>query len=769
MNTGGGKTIDGLVILQSYLNAGEGPSLYVTPSNYLQAQVIAEAKRIGIRTTTNVDGAAYLQGDAVGVVNVQELVNGRTKFSVKRPSKRAPIGAVVIDDAHAALATTREKLSLSISRSNSAFDALLTLFEADLRTQSVEGFLDVKDDRRGTPVRVPFWAWRSKLEEARTILRKHIGEGKDLFFDWPGVADVLALSRPVFSNDKLTITPFCPPIDHVTSFMEAAHRVFLTATLADDSVLVTDFGADPESVAEPVTPLTAGDIGERMILVPQEINPGLSAEDIRAEIVELSKAHNTVVLVPSGPWAETWRPHAAVVATTDTIEGTIHRLTTEDHVGLVVLVNRYDGIDLPDDACRILVIDGLPEAFSPEERLDALITNEDSGIDARQVHRIEQGMGRGVRSNEDHCVVFLLGPRLAQLTVDPRTEPMFSPATRAQLKLSRTVAAAISNKPMPAIISTAKQALDRDEAWEQLALTALRNVIPEPGSVNASASARREAFVLAAGGDYPGARGRIEAAAEQEADSVAAGTLRELQAIYADLTDPELGQQTLLMAREKNTNVTKPQGGLAYKPLESHSQQVATCVQRLTSRYTGDVQLRLDFESVIEDLVFDELRTEQFEEAMRQVGFLIGLGSQRPEHDNNAGPDNLWALGDNTFWVIEAKTGVRSEAIGKRDLGQLQQSMAWVGHKYDPAAQHVPVLVHRAQMIFSSASTLPGLRIITERGLGELASALRAFSVALAASQGWRDPEVVERLLKGHGLLAGQLAAFTVPQLGVKK
>ena len=30
------------------------------------------------------------------------------------------------------------------------------------------------------------------------------------------------------------------------------------------------------------------------------------------------------------------------------------------HVGLVVFVNRYDGIDLPDDACRILVIDGLP-------------------------------------------------------------------------------------------------------------------------------------------------------------------------------------------------------------------------------------------------------------------------------------------------------------------------------------------------------------------------------------------------------------------------
>lgn len=35
VNTGGGKTIDGLVILQSYLNDGVVPALYVAPSSYL--------------------------------------------------------------------------------------------------------------------------------------------------------------------------------------------------------------------------------------------------------------------------------------------------------------------------------------------------------------------------------------------------------------------------------------------------------------------------------------------------------------------------------------------------------------------------------------------------------------------------------------------------------------------------------------------------------------------------------------------------------------
>jgi len=768
VNTGGGKTIDGLIILQSYINAGAGPALYVAPTKYLVNQVVAEATKLGIETTTNVDGGAYLNSEAIGVINAYELVNGRTKFSKNRPTRpRAPIGAVVIDDAHAAIATTRTQLALTLPRSNPAFTRLLELFADDLKTQSSDSYMDVRDDRRGSPVRVPFWAWRSKVEQAREILRTQTAEKQDLYWQWPAVKDVLPLCRVVFSNHELTITPLCPPIDHVTSFMEAKHRVFLTATLADDSVLVTDFGADPESVSRPITPVTAGDIGERMILAPQEINPGLDAETIRAHIVKLSKDYNTVVLVPSDKWAKVWEPHAAIVATKDDIDDAVERLRGEKHVGLVVLVNRYDGIDLPDDACRILVLDGLPEAFSPEERLDSLLVSSESGIDNRQVQRIEQGMGRGVRSNEDHCVVFLLGPRLAQLTVDPRTLGSFSPATQAQLKLSRQVAAKMDNLPVGRIIDTAKQALTRDSAWVQLALKALRNIAPVPGNIRDAAVAEREAFVHAQNGDTGAARDTISAAVAGETDDAVAGVLLEIQATYADMTDPQLAQQTIALARARNTNVTKPLGGLAYTPLDAHSPQVKTCTERLSARYSTPAALRLDVESIVEELVFNEFRVEQFEEALRRAGVFIGLGSQRPEHDTNTGPDNLWALGDNNFWVIEAKTGAKSPAIGKRDMGQLATSMLWFGTRYDPQAKPVPVMVHPAVLAYADATPVTGMRVITERGLGELAAALRSFATALAEA-GWTDAEVVGRLLDGHGLAAEKLARFTSPQRGVK-
>ena len=768
VNTGGGKTVVGLLILQSYVNEGKGPGLYVAPNKHLAKQVLAEARNLGLAVTTDVDSSQYLASEAIGVINAHELVNGRTKFSDRRPTRpRAPIGAVIIDDAHAAIATTRSQLALSLPRENDGYRQLLELFAGDLKEQSTNGYLDVLDERRGLPMRVPFWAWREKLDRVIPILRAESVEGRPLFWSWDGVSEHLALCRAVFSEREVTITPLCPPIEHVTSFAEAKQRVFLTATLADDSVLVTDFGANSESIAKPITPVTAGDIGERMILAPQEINPGLQAPDVREHIAALSKDHNTVVVVPGERWVAPWREHAAQVALGDDVESAVDTLRSGAHVGLVVLVNRYDGIDLPDDACRVLVLDGLPEAFTPEERVRSTMVSAGSGVDDRQVQRLEQGMGRGVRSNEDHCVVFLLGARLAQLTVDPRTAQRFSPATQAQLKLSRNVAAQIDNVPIEKIISTAKQALDRDPGWVKLALQSLRNIAPRPGTVTAAAVAERQAFEHAQRGDFPGAVRLLSEAAESEPDPTTAGVLLELQATYADATDPVLGQQTLAQARAKNTNVTKPRTGVAYVALQAHSAQARTCTERLSARFSTHAALRLDVEAIIDDLVFDELRTEQFEEAFRRAGDFIGLGSQRPEHDIGSGPDNLWALGENVYWVAEAKTGAKSSAIGKRDVAQLANSMLWFGDRYDPEATAVPVMIHRAVQVFSDAAPPPGMRIITEQRLGEFVHSLRSFGEALAASN-WSDLEVVGRLLEGHKLAANQLEGFTVRQRGIR-
>ena len=48
MNTGGGKTLVGLLILKSRLNEKKGPAVYVAATPYLASQVIQEANALGI-------------------------------------------------------------------------------------------------------------------------------------------------------------------------------------------------------------------------------------------------------------------------------------------------------------------------------------------------------------------------------------------------------------------------------------------------------------------------------------------------------------------------------------------------------------------------------------------------------------------------------------------------------------------------------------------------------------------------------------------------
>ena len=51
MNTGAGKTLVGLLALQSSLHEGVLPAVYVTADNYLAKQVLREARELGISAT----------------------------------------------------------------------------------------------------------------------------------------------------------------------------------------------------------------------------------------------------------------------------------------------------------------------------------------------------------------------------------------------------------------------------------------------------------------------------------------------------------------------------------------------------------------------------------------------------------------------------------------------------------------------------------------------------------------------------------------------
>lgn len=760
VNTGAGKTIDGLVILQSYLNAGEGPALYVAPDKYLVEQVRREAERIRIPTIDNPDDPKYLAGDVIAVVNASKLFTGLSVFSDARPSwrSRVPIKSVVIDDAHAALTTMRQHLALSIPRADEAYDALLNLFEDDLRQQAPNDLLDVQDASLAALARISFWAWQSKVESVRKLLHKN-RDSEAIKYAWPAVSEVLELCRAVFTGNAVTITPTLPPIRHITGFAEAAHRIYLTATLADDSVLVSEFGADADSVSKRITPLTAGDIGERMILAPLEMNPGLKPERVRRAVADLARDYNVVVLAPSAPAAKAWEVFTNRIIYAPDVAATVDGLRSGKHIGLVVFVNKYDGIDLPEDACRVLVIDGLPEAQSAEDRVESQLRKHARFGDDRQIQRIEQGMGRGVRSNEDHCVVLLLGARLSQLVIGSDSLARFSPATRAQLELSRTVAGGLQDAPLEDILQVARQALDRDENWVRLAKLKLANIEPPTSNVSTTAIERRRAFEAAIDHNYRDAEHHMSAAVASSSDQAEQGWLLEQQASYINLTDPVRAQTTLVSARKKNRAVLRPLSGISYTRLPASADQAQRVIEFAANNYSSPAELRLGFQAVLDDLVFDPERTEAFEEAMRGLAEHIGLSSQRPEFELREGPDVLWALGELRYWVIEVKSGVTGSLIHKRDANQLSGSMNWFAKRYDPTTKATPVMVHPVRKLAPDASAPDAMCILDEDGLIKLKTSVTKLAEALAAAP-TNSIESVNALLQGHRLQPGNLSGY---------
>jgi len=136
MNTGAGKTLLGILMLQSSLNEGIYPAIYLCPDNYLARQVMAEARELEIRTVDDPADEAFRHGEAILVSNVFKLFNGKSVFGIG--SSRIPIGAIVLDDTHTCIERIQEQFTLDVSAETSreTYRALVRVFQADLEAQS---------------------------------------------------------------------------------------------------------------------------------------------------------------------------------------------------------------------------------------------------------------------------------------------------------------------------------------------------------------------------------------------------------------------------------------------------------------------------------------------------------------------------------------------------------------------------------------------------------------------------------------------------------
>lgn len=759
MNTGSGKMLVGLLVLQSSLNEGVGPAVYITPDNYLAAQVMSEAKDLGIAATTDPDSAEFRSHQAILVANIDKLVNGRSVFGVGQQGARIPIGSVVIDDAHACLDAVADQFSISLPVEHPAYAELLDLFEEDLRAQSPLGLVEVKSNDPQSLMLVPFWSWQDKSERVLGILHAN-RESKELLFNWPLLKTVMKWCTCCFSGRRLEIAPRCLPIDQLPSLSRAKRRVYMTATLADDGVLISHLGADPQAVADPIRPKGAGEIGDRMIIAPQEVNPEIYEDDLKRLAADIAQTYNVVVLVPSARRSEFWADVAHQTLQKENISAGIARLRS-GHVGLTVLINRYDGVDLPDDACRLLIIDGLPESVGLLDSAESRVLEGTKQQLLRQIQRLEQGMGRGVRSGEDRCAVLLFGRRLTQRVNEPDARAMFTPATLVQMDMGREVTKQVKGRPIEELRPILELCMNRNTPDGQRWWLAGRGRLAKAkegavSHVNASVGRLRQAFDLAVRDQAYQAFETVQAALQGEQDKAVLGYLMQQVAEYRHQSNATEAQKILMKAIGLNPKVIRPIGGISYARLLSPAKEQAVAAEAyMREQFIEPNQFVLWVYALANDLVWDKDRTEQFESAMQALGTMLGFGSQRPDRQyKDGGPDNLWALGELQFLVIECKSGVDNDGtpISKSHCNQLLGAKSWFDRAYDQTCSATPILVHPQAQFQAEASPSPDVRVLASRGLEELRGALRAYAKSIGDQARFPSLGEIQSLLQQYKL-----------------
>jgi hypothetical protein len=779
-NTGGGKTVVGLLIGQSSLNEGFGPVAYFASDSYLVDQVLTEASNLGIATTEDPRSAEYISQKAILVSTLHTLFNGKSKFGVDGVSTSIlSLGTVIIDDAHAALATVEQQFRLSVSSEHGFYRDILNLFEDDLSAQSAPKLAEIRLGDSDAVLRIPFWAWTDKQLQVLRIAMEYATDSDDevFLFNWPLIKDQLELCSATVGGSALDIRPPCPPIHKIPAFTNAARRVYLTATLADDAILISDFDVDPELIKDAVTPGRASDIGDRMILAPLELNPNQDIDAVRelarnyaegfpnASGAPTRQPINVVVIVPSARAASPWTPYADRNWNVKQLVEGVNELKS-GHVGLVVLANKYDGIDLAGDACRLLIIDGLPRSMDGVEQREAIAFPKSHKVMARRVQRVEQGMGRGVRDADDYCAVILLGNDLTQAIHDPKQRALFSPATNIQIELSRNLAVQIHGGGMSAVSESINLCLDRDPNWIEVGRKALAQTNYKSESfIRAYEVAVRDAFNHAIVRDFNGAEEALQVAINSTVDGAEKGWLMEQKATYLHFRNRVEAQNLLRSASSFNHHVLRPLRGITFERIRAVEVQAQAVIEYATSNFSDGNSAILQVNSLLDNLQWDEEKSGLAEHVWEDIGHLLGFGSERPEQKYGKGPDNMWAINNNTNLLFELKTGALNRPIHKDYLEQLAGHVLWHDEEYSRySTSAVPIFVHPNGAHDGRGTPPPGTRVLETLGLSKLKKALKEMAAALQPANSWADMQQITEQLNEHNLTAQKfVSTFTVP------
>lgn len=740
--TGEGKTIIGLLILQSKINQKKGSSLYLCPNKYLAEQVKTQADEFGIPyCSIGQEGLPedFMNGEKILITHAQMLFNGRsTNFGIE--NKSVEVENIVLDDAHSCIEVIKSACKFLVPRTSECYTELLQLFSEHLKAQGNGTFSDIVNKSGSAILAVPYWDWQSKTDEVVEILSKYNrNKDKGVWFAWELLKNNIKNCLAVFSGSEIEISPFTLPVEKFGAFNNASHRVFMSATISNDSFFIRDLGLGKEIIETPLT-FDKKWSGEKMVLIPSLIDGSLTRETIVNWIGPWKNTNYGVVAITPSNWhTRIWVATGSTLVDKDNFISEINKLKSNIFSNPIVMASKYDGVDLPDNMCRILILDSLPATETITEKfIESCIPNS-TFTKIKTAQTIEQGIGRAVRGEKDYCAVLLLGNDLVKQIRYRNSRDYLSPQTKKQIDIGLELASfAKEDKKeketyIEMLSSVLLQCLNRDESWKNFYTESMESI--ELSSIERLKAddiiiKEREAENYFNEGRYDDAAHTIQSLLDNHNESLSVNEIGwYLQEISRYLYPKNRVESMALQVQAHRTNkyLFLPPDGYEITNIKLKPQERISNIKKRISEFNNFEDLLVYMDDIFSRLTFGT-KSDKFEGAIDDLGNILGFNTERPDKSWKAGPDNLWAIREGEYLFIECKSEVsltRSE-ITKDETGQFNNNIEWFKRFYPGAKVHHTIIIP-TKRVKSNTGFSEKVFVLREKGLKYLVANTRSF------------------------------------------
>lgn len=789
--TGTGKTLVGLLIAEWTLRKRHSRVIYACPTQQLARQVADAAYNEGIGTALLIGRHDQWKTQAQYRYEAAEAIAVTTYSSIFNSNPHLlDSDLILFDDAHAGEQYVGEAYAVDLNRKHNP-DEYKKVLDA-IAPALDSGFLerlraDQPDHTIHDSVRMVLPLRQTDMvHELNDILMELSAPHK---YRYSMIQEGIPSCLVYVAYSGILIRPYLPPTHQNSLFTNARQRIYLSATLGGGGELERAFGRPEIIRLKQPDGSPAPRNGRRFFVFPEYVE-NTDVTTLSRDIVK--SAGKALILAPRTERAMNdaqllAQPEWPVLGIDNVRESMTH-FTGLEH-GVCGLAARYDGLDLPGDSCRLVVLDEVPEHGNLQERFLQSRSRAGVALATRVRTRVVQGAGRCTRGPNDTALVLVRGRELSRYLNRPEVLDALDTELQAEIRFgtenSRNGGAGNMRDNVRVFLNQ-----DKDESWHNDAEPLLteyrrRAVQQEPAGTEAmSACVEHEVRAWAAatsrkwgeackhahevarivgkaGSATIGYRAfwtYLEAAwtdqcAEQNDDSAKRAEAKSL--VHNAETILGLGSWIREMA---------PFPEAQRSPLSSLDAHAVNSIASILRGPVNQGKIRKRLESMQAGL--NEQDPSKYEPALTEMGFFLGADATKPTSPGRC--DSTWCWGNELWLALEAKSDhVPTGVVSHKEIRQASDQLKLL--KEDRGTDRVPpdsaiIIISPKPGVNSEGakSANTDLYLIPPSALSNVASDLIAAwdCVLVSDVKSMTDPQLRERVEKeflNRALLPSQI------------